>query len=173
MAMARLPGAHHVADYILATAKLGPNIELDHLQLNKLCYLVNGFTLRERDDPAFHNNVEAWKYGPVVPEVYKMYKIYGDKPITTLDMYRTGLENTKAVAERWGELVDIVGRDVAAIAYGVVEKYGKYTGWQLVNMTHGKHTPWKKAYRPGRNNIISTDTIRRFYRNLEPDDRGR
>lgn len=173
MAMARLPGAHHVADYILTTAKLGPNVPLDHLQLNKLCYLVNGFTLQERDDPAFYNNVEAWKYGPVVPEVYETYKVYGNGPITALDMCRTSLENTEAVAERWGELVDIVGRDVASIAYGVVETYGEYTGWQLVGMTHGKRTPWKKAYRPGHNNIISTETIKQFYRNLKPDDRGR
>ncbi len=167
--MSRLPGANHIADCILATAKLGPDIELDHLQLNKLCYLVNGFTLREREEPAFYNDVEAWKFGPVVPEVYTAYKDYGDNPITALDMCRTSLED-RAVAERWGELVDIIGRDVASIAYGVVKKYGKYGGWDLVHMTHKKRTPWKKAYRAGRNNVISTDSIRQFYRNLKPDD---
>lgn len=171
--VSRLPGANHVADYILATAKLGLDIELDQLQLNKLCYLVNGFTLQEREDPAFRNEVEAWRYGPVVPEVYETYRDYGDKPITALDMCRTSLEDSKAVAERWGELVSIIGRDVAAIAYGVVKEYGRYRGWDLVDMTHKKRTPWKKAYRPGRNNVIPTDAIRQFYRNLKPDDDGR
>lgn len=168
--MSRLPGANHVADYILATARLDSDTRLDHLQLNKLCYLVNGFTLREREEPAFYNDVEAWRFGPVVPEVYTAYKDYGSNPITSLDMCRTSLNDKKAVSERWGELVDIIGQDVASIAYGVVKTYGKYRGWDLVHMTHKKRTPWKKAYRAGRNNVIPTDAIRQFYRNLKPDD---
>lgn len=168
-----IPAAHHVADYILATAKLNLDIDLDQLQLNKLCYLVNGFTLRERNEPAFHNDIKAWKYGPVVPAVYWTYKIYGDKPIATLDMCRTPLEDTDAIAKRCEALAEIIGRDVAAIAYGVLKEYGKYTGGELVAMTHQNRTPWKKAYRPGHNNVISTDAIRRFYRDLKPDDRCR
>lgn len=166
----RLPGANHIADYILATAKLGLDIELDQLQLNKLCYLVNGFTLRERDEPAFHNSVQAWKFGPVVPEVYETYRDYGDRPITALDLCRTSLHNRKELMDRWGDLADIIGKDVAAIAYGVVKEYGKYGGWDLVHMMHKKRTPWKKAYRPGHNNTIPTGTIKQFYRNLKPGD---
>ena len=168
--MSRLPGANHVADYILATARLDSDTRLDHLQLNKLCYLVNGFTLREREEPAFYNDVEAWRFGPVVPEVYTAYKDYGNRPITALDMCRTSLEDRAAVAERWGEMVDIIGRDVASIAYGVVKTYGKYRGWDLVDMTHMERTPWKKAYRAGHNKVIPTESIRQFYRNLKPDD---
>ena len=166
----QLSGANHIADCILATAKLDSNIELDQLQLNKLCYLVNGFTLRERDKPAFHNRVEAWKFGPVVPEVYVTYRYYGDRPITMLDLCRTNLNDTKDLKKRWSDLVYIIGKDVAAIVYGVVKEYGKYSGWDLVYMTHRKHTPWKKVYRPGHNNIIPTEEIREFYRNLRPGD---
>ena len=169
----RLPGAHHVADYLLATAKLDYDIELDQLQLNKLCYLVNGFTLQERDTPAFRNDVEAWRYGPVISIIYKMYRDYGDQPITQLELCRTYLEDRDAVTDRWEELVKIIGEDVAAVASGVLEKYGKCDGGQLVGMTHMGNTPWKKAYKPGRNNIISTEIIKRFYRNLSVDDKGR
>ena len=171
--MSNLPGAYHVADYILATAKLDLGIELDQLQLNKLCYLVNGFTLRERDEPAFHNDIEAWRYGPVVPAVYETYRMYGNEPITALDLCRTPLTDEHAISKRWEELIQIIGQEVAAIAYGVVREYGKCTGWELVDMTHKKRTPWKKAYRPGHNNIIPTDAIRRFYRKLKPDDQHR
>lgn len=169
----RLPGAHHIADYLLATAKLDHDIELDQLQLNKLCYLVNGFTLQERDAPAFHHDVEAWRHGPVVPVVYKMYKDYGSRPITQLELCRTSLRDHKDVVDRWVELVKIIGEDVAAIASSVLAKYGKCDGGQLVGMTHMTNTPWKKAYKSGRNNIISTETIKQFYRNLSADDRGR
>ncbi|MCY4491011.1 MAG: DUF4065 domain-containing protein [Thaumarchaeota archaeon] len=168
-----LPGAHHISDYLLATAKLDYNMNLDQLQLNKLCYLVNGFTLRERDDPAYYNNVEAWKYGPVVPEVYVMYKIYGDKPITQLDMCRTSLDNQEDVLSRWENLVGIMGTELASISSGVLKEYGQYTGYELVSMMHKNKTPWKKVYKPGHNNIIPTKIIRQFYKDLDVDDQGR
>ena len=168
-----LPGAHHIADYLLATAKLDYGIDLDQLQLNKLCYLVNGFTLRERDDPAFYNDVEAWKYGPVIPEVYKMYKVYVDGPITQLDICRTSLDDHDEVSNRWEDLVQIIGEDIASIASGVLGAYGQYDGSALVSMTHRSETPWKKAYKPGRNNVILTKDIRQFYKNLDADDWGR
>lgn len=168
-----LPGAHHIADYLLATAKLYYKIELDQLQLNKLCYLVNGFVLREHGRPAFRDDVEAWKYGPVVPSVYKTYRVHEDRPITQLYLCQTPLSDRDAVAKRWTDLVGIIGMDVAATAGGVVEHYGKYTGSQLVSMTHRRGTPWKKAYRPGCNNVIPVQSIKQFYRNLKEDDRGR
>lgn len=165
-----LPGAHHISDYLLATAKLEHDIDLDQLQLNKLCYLVNGFTLRERDEPAFYNDVEAWKYGPVVPEVYKMYRVYGDKPITKLDICRTPLDDSEAVRARQEDLISIIGDEIASISSGVLKAYGQCTGGQLILMTHSKNTPWKKAYKPGRNNVIPTKEIKQFYRNLDAYD---
>lgn len=170
MMVSYLPGANHIADCILATARLDSDTRFDQLQLNKLCYLVNGFTLREQNEPAFHNDIEAWRYGPVIPEVYQTYRHYGKEPITELDMCRTALDDYTAVAKRWGELYYIVGKKIAEIVYGVVREYGKYSGWDLVDMTHKKHTPWKRAYRPGHNKVIPTDDIRRFYKELKPDD---
>lgn len=171
--MQGLPGAVHVADFILAAAKLDGDLELDQLQINKLCYLVNGFTLRERDEPAFYNDIEAWKYGPVVRAVYETYREYGNKPITALDLCRTPLTNKDAVFKRIQDLILILGEDVAGIALGVVQEYGGCTGGELVGMTHKRRTPWKKAYRPGHNNVIPTNAIRQFYRTLSPNDRRR
>ena len=167
-----LPNAIHIADSILATAHLY-GMKLDPLQINKMCHLVNGFTLEERDEPAFYNNVEAWKYGPVIPEVYDAYRSYGAGTITHLETCRTPLTDASAVSRRYDELVKIIGPNVASIISGVVKEYGKFSGNDLVGMTHGKDTPWKAAYKPGRNNVIPTSTIRDFYRRLRPDDRGR
>ena len=164
-----LPGAHHIADYLLATAKLDYGMDLDQLQLNKLCYLVNGFVLQERDDPAFYNNVEAWKYGPVIPDVYIMYKVYGDHTITHLDICRTPLGNHAKITERRENLAEIIGDDVAGIADSVLKEYGKYDGSQLVDMTYQSKTPWKKAYKPGYNKTITAWNIRKFYRKLTVD----
>lgn len=161
-----LPSATHVADYMLASAVLDYGLNLDQLQLNKLLYIANGFVLQDRDEPAFHNPVEAWKYGPVIRTVWETYNNWGDAPIRMLDMCRTSLGNKAEVARRRNELLKIIGRDVAGIVGGVLEGYGRCTGGELVDMTHRKGTPWSDAYRPGRNNVIPTESITRFYRNL-------
>lgn len=161
-----LPSASHVADYMLATARLDYDMELDQLQLVKLVYLTNGFVLQVRDEPAFHNPVEAWKYGPVVRSVREAYRHWGDAPIGVLDICRTALDDTDAVAKRRMQLLDILGREVAGTASGVLEQYGRCTGGELIDITHRRDTPWGRAYRPGSNQIIPTESIASFYRRL-------
>ena len=161
-----LPGALHIADCLLITAKF-KDIELDMLQLNKLCYLVDGFTLQERQEPAFNSDIEAWKYGPVIPSIYQSFKYFGEEKIDQLELCRTMLDNREKIQSRYNNLVKIIGDHVAAIISGVVNEYGKLTGGQLVGMTHMKDTPWSKNYRAGRNNAIPTKDIRNFYRNLD------
>ena len=161
-----LPSATHVADYMLATATLDYDLSLDQLQLNKLLYIANGFVLQERDEPAFYNPIEAWKYGPVIRTVWETYNNWGDTPIGVLDMCRTSLGNKAETVKRRAELLQIIGRNVAAVVSGVLESYGRCTGGELIDMTHRKDTPWKKAYRPGHNNIIPTESITSFYRGL-------
>lgn len=161
-----LPSAIHVADYLLATARLDYCIWLDQLQLVKLVYITNGFVLQNRDEPAFHNPVEAWKYGPVVRSVREAYAHWGDDPIGVLDICRTPLDDTDAVARRRTQLLGILGRDVAGVASGVLEQYGRCTGGELIDITHRRDTPWHKAYRPGSNRVVSTESIASFYRCL-------
>lgn len=165
-----LPGAHHIADYLLATAKLDYGVNLDQLQINRFCYLVNGFVLQDRDEPAFYNKIEAWRYGPVIPEVYDMFKSYENNSITHLDLCRTPLNNQDKVSKRWEELISVIGRDVASIASGVIRSYIDCDNGLLVGMTRMKGSPWKKAYRPGHNNVIRTKNIKKFYRDLDEED---
>ena len=169
----RIPSAIHVADYMLVTAKIDYGLDLDQLQLNKLLYITNGFVLQKRNDPAFHNDIEAWKYGPVIRTVWETYRDWGDIPIGALAMCRTRLDETDAVIERRSELLKIIGRDVAGVVGGVLRKYGEYTGVQLMNMTHRRGTPWSKTYRRGYDDVIPTESIIKFYRNLSKRDDGR
>lgn len=58
--------ARILADYLLLRAAERGRF-LTPLQVNKMCYLVQGFVLRHTGDVAFRNRIEAWPYGPVVP----------------------------------------------------------------------------------------------------------
>ncbi len=168
-----LPSALHVADYMLATAKLDHDLDLDQLQLNKLLYITNGFVLRDRDDPAFHNDIEAWKYGPVIRAAWETYRDWGRSPIGRLEMCRTPLDDTDMVAKRRMELFEIIEDDTASVVGGVLHEYGQCTGGDLVHMTHKEGTPWDHAYKPGRDNVISTKSITEFYRQLSKYDDAR
>ena len=43
--------------------------------------------LRILKKPCFYENIEAWKYGPVVPNVYSEFKMYGSNDIPKILNY--------------------------------------------------------------------------------------
>ncbi|MCY4000360.1 MAG: DUF4065 domain-containing protein, partial [Bacteroidetes bacterium] len=72
--------AHKTAIQILFIAShSGRN--LTPMQLIKLSYIAHGWTLGISGEPLFNDTVEAWRYGPVVPDIYHTYKEFGHSPI--------------------------------------------------------------------------------------------
>ena len=43
---------------------------ISNLQLQKILYYIQREFLQKLDKPIFEENIEAWPFGPVVPEVY-------------------------------------------------------------------------------------------------------
>ena len=158
--------AVNVADHVLVLARRGGG-QLDPLQLNKLCYITQGFCLGESGEPAFKDVIEAWKYGPVVKSVYRKFRQYGRAPITHLSDGRTSLNYDKYLPspEEHAESAHLPGRTTRA-ARRVVSAYGKYSGIELLKMTHYVGTPWHKVYSPSCNKPIPTPLILEHYRDL-------
>ena len=64
-----------VADFFLARASMSPK------KLQKLVYYAYAWTLALLNETIddlhfrlFHNKIEAWVHGPVVPDLYQQYK---------------------------------------------------------------------------------------------------
>ena len=55
---------------------------VDLLKLVKLVFLAHGWRLGCKGDPLIREQVEAWKYGPIVRSVYDAFKEYGKRRIT-------------------------------------------------------------------------------------------
>lgn len=165
--------ARELADYILLkAAKEG--YFLTPLHINKLCYLVQGFTLRNTGESAFHNRIEAWQYGPVIPDVYDAFKQYGRNSIRRL--YGTGEPVCIGSAQENGTisiLMKSLGDKIVNIADKVIDGYAGADGGRLIGMTHEEGTPWSDTKQFLRNPVISTRVIKDYYVNMGPDTIGR
>ncbi|WP_309232563.1 Panacea domain-containing protein [Cylindrospermum sp. FACHB-282] len=115
-----------MAKYFLAQTDEDAGDLISNLKLQKLLYYAQGFHLALYDKPLFSEPIEAWRYGPVVPEVYHEYKNCGSDAIPIPEDIDFSKFNEQTV-----ELLNEV--------YNV---YGQFSAWKLRNMTHNED-PWK------------------------------
>lgn len=132
---------------------------ISNLKLQKILYFIQAYFLIIRDKACFSDAIEAWDFGPVVPSVYQEFKQYGAGNIPAIRQYTEGYGYN---AE--SKLFDskIISRDDKNSVECVVEKFKDYSATDLVKLTHAQD-PWKDAYRPYENNIISLESIRNYF----------
>jgi len=120
---------------------------ISNLQLQKILYYIQVYFLKNAGGPVFSDEIEAWKFGPAVPEVYYYFCGFGSMPIE-ID-YKTSL--------------DINADAIKSIDCIVTDKREKEP-WDLVEDTHAEGKPWKKIFGNGEGNkhVISTDLMRKY-----------
>ena len=123
----------------------------DPLQIIKMTYLSHGWMLGLYNQALSAQPVEAWRYGPVIPDIYHGLKRHGNRPIH---------EMMNVPDEQFAELEeDIINQ--------VWEIYSKYTGIELSQITHADRTPWHETWSQyGKNAIIPNPLIRDHYAGL-------
>jgi len=139
-----------VADALLKIAKTkGKALTPQHL--NKLTYLAQGWSLALRDKPLFNNRIEAWAYGPIIPDLYHVTKGTGNAPIP-LDLIDSS-DNTS------------LSTDECRFLEQVFTKYEHLDGIALGALTSGTQSPWAKIFSNGAGSKqeIPLDWLRAFY----------
>jgi uncharacterized phage-associated protein len=112
---------------------------IDPLQMQKLVYLAQGWALGLTDERLFPESIEAWEYGPVVPELYHSLNIYGASRIRgRLRVYDHTQRRIVVAKEIFDEIK-------AEIIKAVWEKYGSWSGSKLISLTHRLDSPWYRA----------------------------
>ena len=131
------------------------NHGIDNLKLNKIIYIVLGYSLGLYDYNIFEEEVEAWMYGPVIPTIYSKYREYGGRTIPKENDEETGMLNIKDNGRLY------------LILNFIKERYNTQTGIDLMWLTHGEGTPWSNYYRGhSERNTIPRKAIRKYYRNF-------
>ncbi len=110
------------------------NRPISNLQLQKILYYVQINFIRILNEPAFNDDIQAWQYGPVVPNVYREYVDCGGTSI-----YRT-YRDTERIFKR-GIEKEIVDKVIILCL--------RLNPWELVERTHKEDSPWAKVYRNG------------------------
>ncbi len=124
---------------------------ITNLKLNKLLYYAQGCHLSRTGEPLFNSEIQAWQYGPVIPEIYQKYKVCGKEAIHSVD---DDFDPNALDGEELETLLD------------VMREYGRYTGATLVSMTHKAGTPWSVAMYSGESTIPKDNM--RIYFELHP-----
>lgn len=119
---------------------------LTNLRLQKLLYYSQAWSLVLRESELFPEEIEAWRWGPVVPAVYSRLPDSQGSSQIPLSMF----ENAPALAAEEADLVR-----------SVWEAYNQYSALQLSRMTH-QETPWLRAWgnRPTDGTASGNDPIR-------------
>ena len=151
-----------VADYLIANGEG----RLTPLQVIKLAYISHGYTLALLDQPLVTEEIEAWRYGPVIPSLYTFLKPYGGSPVTRL-LYCGTVAGTDSVTERKEFFRRVFPNEVCSILDKVLKVYGQFTGIELLRMTHKKGSPWSRYYKKGKRGIvIPNSAIKKHYKGL-------
>ncbi|KGE17548.1 Panacea domain-containing protein [Paenibacillus wynnii] len=149
--------AYDVAKYILSITPL------THLKLQKLLYYAYAEYLLATGEKLFKDPIVAFKYGPVVEDVFYQFRHNGSSQIDYKEDEVFFIHTKKAPPS----FVRIISSDNGLIAAAFVlktwKRYIDFTAKELVEKTHKRGGPWDRVYKSGTNQVISDDHIKKYH----------
>lgn len=130
------------------------SVKLCPLRLQKLLYYCQGWSLSLLEKPLFKQDIQAWKHGPVVKDVYD-----------ATAGKRSGIE-----PDELGPLCEPIPETVQSFIQMIWKEYARYLPRELIEMTH-REPAWLEA-RQGlaaeaqSSNPLSLQTMGHHFRGL-------
>ena len=134
--------ALNVSNYFTNKAIHNSN-PLTIMQALKLTYIAQGFHLALEERPFFQENAYAWKYGPVIQEVYNHLKRVSTDNIIQF------VEDVSSFNKKQKEILRVV-----------FNKYIKFDAWSLSQLTHRPGTPWHQSFELPLTKVRRLDLLR-------------
>lgn len=119
--------AMNVAKYVV-TKCVRDGVPITNLQLQKILYFIQCAFLKETGAPLFPENFEAWKLGPVIPEVYYAFCGYGAMKISNEYQY------------------DEIDPEKLGLLDKQIEDLRKLSAGKLVDRSHEDGKAWRMVY---------------------------
>lgn len=123
---------------------------VDPMKLQKLLYLAHGWSLGVRGEPLLKSHFQAWKYGPVLPKLYKWYRDLGMQLI-----HETSDNDYKQLP---GYVTDLLSF--------IWNRYKGFSSIELSSLSHEKNGPWDVTinnFKETYDSTIDNELIQIFY----------
>lgn len=137
--------AMDVARFVIERCSL-LNRPISNLKLQKILYFLQVAFIINLQTPLFFNEIQAWDYGPVVPDVYQKYKVFGrtNIPVTEAGNYPFDVEERRLLEK-------------------FIDEISSHSTSELVDISHHQ-APWIDAYRNS-DETITPKSIKTFFTN--------
>ena len=124
---------------------------LPHIDIQHLLYFWHGWMLAIHDEPLHYGQWEAWRYGPVLPEVYYQLNWGRGKPID--DLIHTP---------------DVIFTEDEKNILETVYDYRRLGSFGLAGVTHSKEGPWHRAWHYGnpKDYTIYNETLQAYFKKI-------
>ncbi len=113
--------------------------DMSPMKLQKLVYYAHAWHLAFHGKPLIREEIQAWKYGPVIQELYHEFKEFGNDPI----------ERPAHELDYASETLTLISPEIPAddtltheLLKEVFRIYGHLTPIQLSNQSHSTQEPW-------------------------------
>ncbi len=118
-------------DFLLGFGVKRNNDPITQLDLQKILYFVEGFHLALREEALFDDEFEAWTNGPVLPSLWRRFRVHGEKPIPkSMTTVRSDIILSTAT-------IDFIEQ--------IWNEYSIYDSGRLVGLTHDRKGPWARV----------------------------
>ena len=158
--------AKEVAAYIINYSLKNGHRRIDNLKLQKLLYYVQSYFLcnTKSHSQCFSDTIEAWSWGPVVPNVYREYKLYGASSLPKVNIIDTEYsfdgDDLREIPIPFEPEKIFTTEDRENIEK-VIDAYKDYSCIAMMKKVH-QEDPWEKARKREKNKILLKD-IREYY----------
>jgi uncharacterized phage-associated protein len=136
-----------IAYYFIKLALDDNNDTITPMKLQKLIYFAHGFYLAQFKDPLIQESFYAWKFGPVVIEVYNEFKIYGTDSIIDDQQFPSRHLPLVKIIEK------IIEEPAKSFLSQIWENFKNYSELELSTFTYAGESPWDIVTGPFKDHI--------------------
>lgn len=123
------------------------NKSLTLLNLMRLLFISQGWSLALRNTPLFEEDIEAWASGPIIPKVYTLFRPQGYSITKSLEVD----ENSNLLDVQFLE--------------EIYKIYGSMSSSKLENLVKTSEGPWELAlHMAGDYTVIPKELIKSHYK---------
>lgn len=134
---------------------------VSNLRLQKLLYFVQVEFVKTYNYAAFKEEIEAWSFGPVVPQIYRKYKIFGRENIILNSITNSEIFSLDIDDETSEKYISFNDKETIN---KVLNEAAEFPTAELVRISMVQK-PWKDAYNgdPYTSNIITKESIYDYF----------